>query len=304
MITVAICTWNRAELLQKTLQRLALTHGEIGIEWELLIVNNNCTDNTSVVVAQFNERLPIRMLCEEKQGHSNARNRILGEAKGEYIVWTDDDVLVCEGWLEAYRRAFDQNDRFSFFGGPVEPWLEVDLPKWMRQSWSDVAGVLAIREESSNPCPLDKRSIPVGANMACKTEVGKQFIFNPKLGRMKSELIGGDEVAWFFEMMDAGHLGMWVGDARVKHFIPKERLTKEYLSTWYQKSGVAAARKQASIPVARLFGFPAWAIKAYLISFVSQVLLRPLGSKRWFEAYRDMNRLKGFLAESRKIGLR
>jgi glycosyltransferase involved in cell wall biosynthesis len=301
MITVAICTWNRAELLQKTLQRLALTHAECGFEWELLVVNNNCTDNTSEVVERFRDVLPVRMILETKQGHSNARNRILSEANGEHIVWTDDDVLVKENWLASFQRAFKDYPEAAFFGGTVLPWLECDLPEWMARNWSEISGIYAITSNYSADFVLSRETIPVGANMACRTDIGRRFPFHPMLGRMKEELIGGDEVAWFREMIEAGHTGMWVSSAIVEHFIPKSRLTKEYLSQWFEKSGVAAARMQSDIHVSRIVGYPRWAILPY---FTSAIIRRSFCfSKRsfWFRMFREECRLRGFLAESKKI---
>src|SRR4051794_35896246 len=101
-VTVAICTWNRAGLLDQTLSEMGRLRIPSGLEWELIVVNNNCTDPTDEVIARHTGRLPIRRVSEPRPGQSNARNAAVRVARGDYIVWTDDDVLVDPLWLAAY----------------------------------------------------------------------------------------------------------------------------------------------------------------------------------------------------------
>ena len=92
LVTVAICTLNRAESLRKTLASLVAMRLPEQMEWEVVVVDNGSTDHTDKVITDFAERLPIRREYEPQRGHTPARNRAVGAAKGEYIVWTDDDV--------------------------------------------------------------------------------------------------------------------------------------------------------------------------------------------------------------------
>src|SRR5512143_830758 len=104
-LTVAICTWNRSALLEQTLERMTRLVAPSGCTWELLVINNNSTDATESVIARFEARLPIRGVFETQPGLSNARNRAVREAGGEYVLFTDDDVLVDPDWLVAYNAA-------------------------------------------------------------------------------------------------------------------------------------------------------------------------------------------------------
>ena len=72
-VTVAICTWNRASLLDQTLTQMHQLRVPSNVEWELLIVNNNCTDDTDAVIARHHGVLPLRRLFESKPGLSNVR---------------------------------------------------------------------------------------------------------------------------------------------------------------------------------------------------------------------------------------
>ncbi len=73
-VTVAICTWNRAKLLDQTLTRMQQLRIPANVAWELLVVNNNCTDDTDAIIAGHESALPLRRLFEPKPGLSNARN--------------------------------------------------------------------------------------------------------------------------------------------------------------------------------------------------------------------------------------
>ena len=92
--TIAICTFNRAESLRRTLRSLAALRIPDHFDWEIVVVNNNCTDHTDHVIASFSDWLPVRREFELQRGLSWARNRAVHAAKGNYIVWIDDDVLV------------------------------------------------------------------------------------------------------------------------------------------------------------------------------------------------------------------
>ena len=72
-LTVAICTWNRAGLLARTLERLVAMESPVA-PWEVLVVDNGSTDDTPRVLDRFASRLPLRRLLEPALGLSNARN--------------------------------------------------------------------------------------------------------------------------------------------------------------------------------------------------------------------------------------
>src|SRR5580692_9336325 len=74
LLSVAICTWNRAKLLDQTLTKMGELRIPDGVTWELLVVNNNCTDDTSRVVASAANALPVKEVFEKKLGQSHARN--------------------------------------------------------------------------------------------------------------------------------------------------------------------------------------------------------------------------------------
>ncbi len=103
--TIAICTYNRSSLLDKTFAQLRHLDVAGCGEWEILVVNNNCSDDTDAVIQRHSDVLPLRRLSEPRPGKSYAANLAVQEARGDVILWIDDDVLVDPGWLGAYVRA-------------------------------------------------------------------------------------------------------------------------------------------------------------------------------------------------------
>ena len=121
VISVCICTYNRSESLRRTSKSLAeqdhLDKGEV----EVLIVDNNCIDDTREVVEAFRKALPIRRVTENQQGLARARNRAVKEFRGDVLLFTDDDIRFGPDWLAAYRDAFRRFPDADYFGGRILP---------------------------------------------------------------------------------------------------------------------------------------------------------------------------------------
>ena len=258
-LTVAICTWNRCELLRQTLEQMTRLAIPAGVEWEVLVVNNNCTDRTDDVIASFAGRLPVRRLFEPEPGQSNARNRAVREASGEYILWTDDDVLVDEGWIAAYDRAFRRWPDAAFFGGPIEPWFVRPPPPWIERTMYRIAGAFAVRDLGAEAIPLGVYKEPFGANMAMRLREQARFPYDPTLGlswaRQGNEL-RGDETAVIHGMLEAGATGWWVPDARVRHYVPEHRQSTRYIRRFFMGYGEYCGRHAPEHHGPMLFGRP------------------------------------------------
>src|SRR5262245_52428129 len=100
-ITVILCTYDRARILERALESAAALVLPSSIEWEVLVVDNNSTDQTQSVIADFCRRYPgrFRYLFEAQQGLCHARNAGVREARGEIIAFMDDDAMAEPGWL-------------------------------------------------------------------------------------------------------------------------------------------------------------------------------------------------------------
>src|SRR4051812_4125101 len=132
-ISVIVCTRSRSASLERMLSSMANLK-DPRIDWELIIVDSGSTDDTRDVIKSRADALPIRVVSEPQPGLSNARNRGVAHARGDYVCWTDDDVLVDPGWLCAWRDAFEATPDGVYFGGRVVPVFEGEKPKWLVQN--------------------------------------------------------------------------------------------------------------------------------------------------------------------------
>jgi glycosyltransferase involved in cell wall biosynthesis len=299
-ITVAICTWNRAKLLDRTLARMRDLKIPSGLTWELLVVNNNGTDDTDAVVKSHESALPLRLLHEPKQGHSNARNCAVENTRGELLIWTDDDVLVDPEWLAEYAAAADRFPEAGYFGGTVDPWFEVAPPAWVKRNLPALEGPFALRSFGPEVRPLKDGERVFGASMAFRTALLREHQFNPALGRNGTGMLSGDETDLVDRLVAQGRFGVWVGTARVQHFVPADRMTREYLWSFFHGLGRSDQRRKpydAAVPM--LFGVPRWLVKRYLADRFREALLAPGRGPRWLAAFMRAAVSRGVIDEFR-----
>lgn len=91
-VTIAVCTRDRAQRLDRLLQSLCLLKAPAGIRWEVLVIDNGSTDPTQSVVSRYRNRLPLHYAIEPRPGISHARNLALNQATG---ALTGRQLRVC-----------------------------------------------------------------------------------------------------------------------------------------------------------------------------------------------------------------
>jgi hypothetical protein len=238
-ISVAICTRARARLLEGALASLCRAHPPRQSEWEVLVVLNDCVDDSPRVVDRFRDRLPIVCVAEAVPGLSHARNRAIDTAAGDVIAWIDDDVEVDADWLRAYEGAFLRWPDASVFGGAILPKFEGTPPDWLQQAGDLCGAAFAARPvpEADAPILLDDE-LPFGANFAVRMLAQRQFRYHPGLGQRPGKwIVSGEEVEVIRWILAGGSAGRWVRGATVQHIMPQARQTIEYVRYYYASSG-------------------------------------------------------------------
>jgi GT2 family glycosyltransferase len=187
--------------------------------------------------------VPVTYLFEGRQGKSNALNTGLVAARGGLIVFTDDDVEVAPGWLEAAADALDADPSIDYTGGPVTPRWEREPPAWLDRQRGDLWGTLAILDYGADPFVFEDRSrVPLGVNMAVRRSLVERIGgFHPELGRRGRLLLGQEQAEFLARARAAGARGGYVPAMRVLHFVPASRMTKQYFRRWWYWKGVSRA---------------------------------------------------------------
>ncbi len=285
LITIAICTWNRSTSLRDTLSSIQNMETPSDIGWEVLVINNNCTDDTEEVITSFASALPIRSLIEKQQGHSHARNCAVKAARGRYILWTDDDVIVGARWLAAFAEAFREYPEDVVFGGPILPQFVGVPPKWLvlAMKESNIDYIYALRNLGDEPIALaiEGDKIPIGANFAIRIQEQRQFPYDPRLGLNKSGHIRGEETDVVKKILNAGGSGRWVPNAPVQHVIPRHRQTITFLRHYFVGQGRLAVRKKRAPPLPSFLNVPRW-LAPSVILLIATISLFLYGIKRLF----------------------
>jgi glycosyltransferase involved in cell wall biosynthesis len=249
-VSVILCTHNRAQLLQRVLRQFSEQVFPDGpVAWELILVNNNSTDDTEAVACEWLRQrdYPRRYLREPRQGKAYALNTGIAEARGEYLLFTDDDVSLDPGWISAmYRAAKTYPHRC--IGGRVKPVFDGPLPDWIspdrryavdggplvREDWGD-----AVRDYK-DPAMY----VPKGCNMMIHRSLFERYgVFNTKLGTPSDGvLISGEDSELLFRFKEAGEGILYYPDALVYHPVPSHRLKKSYFRKWWWSLGRGHAR--------------------------------------------------------------
>lgn len=242
MISVCICTYNRADSLARTLDSLLVQEAINEFSWELLLIDNNSTDNTREVALKYQSNLPLRYLFEPEQGLSSARNRALLEFYGDLLIFTDDDVVLDAGWLSAYAEAVLAHPEADYFGGRILPkWLD-RKPTWLSDpSLALISGLLVYFDlGDSNTAFLDTDPIPFGANFAVsKKIISKLSPFRVDLGVKGTGSGRGEETEFIDRARASGAMGVYLANAVCYHIQDPQRLTLKYMYRYGVETGRA-----------------------------------------------------------------
>jgi glycosyltransferase involved in cell wall biosynthesis len=232
----------------------------LGRSVQLIVVNNNCTDDTESVVETISKRIAVTYVHEPRGGLANARNAATLAAEGDYIIWTDDDVMVSARWLEAYAQAFAEHPHAAFYGGPIRPVFEPAPPAWLAAGWRYVAWIYAARDLGEHPRRITRyHELPYGANFAIRLDLQRHIRYDPRLGRQPANYwLGAEETEVLSRLLDERRDGRWVPAAQVLHCISRDRQRLTYVARHAFGSGQSKEMRQPTSSRRLLFGRPLW----------------------------------------------
>lgn len=231
MLSVLICTYNREKYIGPLLESIA-TNDLPKEQYEIVLVDNNCTDNTKGVCETFAKtHRDIRFLycVEPEQGLSAARNKAIKEATGDILVYIDDDALVDSWYLRTVYDYLTAHPEISAVGGPIIPLYETFEPKWMTRFTKELlCGYLYFGNKERT---FPGKRYPGGGNAAYRADVFKQVgLFNTALGRKGNSLMGAEEKDIFDKMTAQGMRFMYLPKMILHHIIPQKKLEADYFN--------------------------------------------------------------------------
>ncbi len=241
-ISVAIPVYNGAERLPKILDKLFSQTGVENLNWEIIIVDNNSSDNTKLVIENYqkisNYPYSLRYFLETQQGAAFARLRAVREAKGELVAFLDDDNLPESDWLiTAYDFGFEYPNAGAW-SGQIHGDYEVKPPK----NFEKIQAFLAIREHGNQPLLFepDNLILPPAAALVVRKQVWCENVPKTPIlsGKLPGMFVQGDDYEPLLYIHHAGWQ-IWYNPAmHTYHQIPHWRLEKDYLLTLARGCGL------------------------------------------------------------------
>jgi GT2 family glycosyltransferase len=242
-ITVILCTYNRSKSLARALESAAALVLPESVRWEILVVDNNSSDQTREVTENFCRRYPghFRYLFEPKPGKSNALNSGIQQSQSEILAFMDDDVIVEPTWLHNLTSPLHDREWMGT-GGRIFPDWKSEPPRWMPLTGRYSLAPLVAFDLGSEPHALDES--PFGTNMAFRREVfQKHGTFRTDLGPSPGSMVRSEDTEFGTRVLKAGERLLYVPSAVVYHEIPPSRLKKEYFLGWWLDKGRADIRE-------------------------------------------------------------
>lgn len=254
--TVALCTHNHSDRLARTLGDLSALEMPKA-RWELVIIDNACKDETPELLSrqQWPAGWSVRVMREEKLGLSNARNRAILEARGEYLIFIDDDETPDSDWLCAYERLIETK-RPDAFGGRIRVLFEDDRPAWLQDDLLGFLGELN-RFDSVSQLTAPSTSFYGGNFGFRKSVIDRVGGFDATLGRKGTDNTGGEEVDFYRRVLSAGYKVWWTPEALIYHRIQASKLSRRYFLDLHYRQGIIEGKRargnRARIPPKYLY---------------------------------------------------
>jgi glycosyltransferase involved in cell wall biosynthesis len=273
LLSIVICTWNRAPRLRRTLASLLQSEASALSCCEVLVVDNRSTDATRDTADAYVQTGAIRYVLETNPGLSHARNRGVTEATGQWILFLDDDVLVAPTFLANYLAGMAAHAFAGYFGGPVRPLFDGATRAWTSAVMTDHPWIYSCLDLGPLTRPFMPGQIPFGANMCIRRDLLLDHPFSPELGYRHGALIPGEEAELFAQLQGAGIAGVWLADCALQHCLPEERNSLRYLVRRAYGQGRMIGRNSALQGRSTL-----WAVRDAMTAIckcIAQIVLKP-----------------------------
>jgi glycosyltransferase involved in cell wall biosynthesis len=265
-ITVILCTHNRSEYLAKALDSIAKSILPQSTTWEVLVVDNNSSDQTAETVKDFRRRYPnrFRYLFEPQPGKSHALNAAIRESQGAVLAFVDDDITVEPTWLERLAAPL-RDSSWSGSGGPVILEWSSPKPRWLPVDGMDAPLV------GFNP---DRQAGGIseaffGGNMAFRRPIFERYgVFRTDLGPSPNRETprANEDTEFVRRVIAGGERLFYEPSAVVFHPVPVSRLRKEYFLDWWFDKGRGDILMLGIPPEVK------WTIGGVPLSFVRRII--------------------------------
>ncbi|MDJ0648615.1 MAG: hormogonium polysaccharide biosynthesis glycosyltransferase HpsE [Xenococcaceae cyanobacterium MO_188.B19] len=269
--TVAIRTYNSAKTIPKVLDRLLLQVDTEDINWEVIVVDNNSTDNTVAIVKNYQSKwdktYPLKYYCESRQGRAFARYAAIKEAKGDLIGFLDDDNLPASNWVSKAYIFGQSHSQAGAYGGQIHGQFEIEPPP----NFNKIARFFALIEGPKTYCynqkyiQTNKKMFPPGAGIVIRKKAWVQSV--PQVPRL---IQTAEDIEMLSYIWQAGWEIWFNPEMEINHLISKSRFENKYLINFFRSNGLTRH-------YVRMLNYQSWqkpfVIPAYILNDISKVII-------------------------------
>lgn len=217
-ISVCICTYKRPHLLENLLKVLQNQYTNNSFSYSIVVVDNDVNASAKTIIETFTQKSSVEIdyFIEPEQNIALARNKAVGNARGDYIALIDDDEYPEPTWLFNLHKILVNSGADAVLG-PVLPYYPIDTPEWLIKS------KLCERPMHRTGTVLHW-SKTATSNVLLRNIFGsKSMRFDPSFGRT-----GGEDIEFFYQMARSGKVFVWCNEAPVHEVIPRTRWGKKF----------------------------------------------------------------------------
>lgn len=223
--TILLATRNRAALLASTLAGIAAQRLP-ELQWELIVVDNGSTDATADLLERAAKEMPLVAMHEPLPGKNRALNRGLAVARGNLVVFTDDDIVPDPDWIAELLGAAERWPTSNVFGGRITPIMPPETPGWLTDHpFTEAAYARFELDQPEGPTS----KLPFGPNFAVRAPALDGIEFHEAIGPEGEDYISGGEIEFLQRLQRRGEEIVYVPSARVGHVVRPDQLSVDWL---------------------------------------------------------------------------
>ncbi|MBO0349484.1 hormogonium polysaccharide biosynthesis glycosyltransferase HpsE [Phormidium pseudopriestleyi FRX01] len=242
-LTVAICTYNGEKRFPEVLEALLVQVNTEEFSWEILVVDNNSTDNTAQILHDYQAKwdgiAPLRYCVEREQGAAHARKRVVKEVSSPLIGFLDDDNIPASNWVSAAYKFAQEHPKAGAYGSLIVPEFEIEPPP----NFKRLMPFLAITQRGQNPLfyQPNKNLLPPSAGLVVRTQAWQESVPEQCIlsGRTPGSMLTGEDLE-ALSYIQMQNWEIWYNPAmQIVHKIPSRRLEMEYLVQFFRGIGLS-----------------------------------------------------------------
>lgn len=276
IISIVLCTYNNADSLAITLEQIARQSIPASSAIEVILVDNNSPDNTAVVSQQIIDKSPvtIRYFFEGRQGLSYARNTGVENARGQYILFTDDDAEIPDTWITGYLQKIDSLKPDCLYSKINIIW-DRPTPWWYTQRFRPYFVGLDYGDQVIDVNDISREFF--GKNFCLKRELIIELGgFDPALGRSGTRLIAGEETLIYRKLIQQGKKVIYFPDSPVGHRLKEREYTEANISKQFIDSAYSSHHLAKLTSRKKILGRPLGVLVDNLKFLVQSLVRIPL----------------------------